>query len=256
MFLLRSLTFVAALTALLALPVHAAMIGVNFEGQASTGTGTSIGPTRTASVEPQSNWNDATSGYSVLSNLTDDAGAVTSTSFDPDKGTETFNSYVTIGGSSPGDNYLMRGYVKGSASNPVSVTVAALDATAFARYDVIIYFDGDNSAADWVTAYALAVGGTTVATIYGKDSRDTSNWDGSWVEATGTTAADAVPGNYVRFTGLTGSGFTLTATPDAGSGPINAIQIISVPEPASLALLVLGAVAALATRTKQSRSRR
>jgi len=196
------------------------------------------------------------SGYDVLSNLTDDAGTMTSASFDPNNGTETYNSYVTISTSAPDGHYLMRGYVKGSASSPVSVTVSGLDAKTFAEYDVIVYFDGDNTAADWVTAYALAVGGTTVATIYGKDSRDTSNWDGSWVEATGTTTADATAGNYVQFTGLTTSSFTLTATPVSGDGPINAIQIISVPEPASLALLVLGAVAALAARTKQSRFRR
>ena len=256
MFLLRSLTFVAALTALLTLPVRAAMIGINFVGK-GTGYTQLMAATEVAGVPgfTQSNWNNAEGSSSTGQSLHDENNQATGATL-----TWTFagKSYTSVS-DTPGDGRMMRGYISQFSSSAPTVTVSGLG-TAFTSsgYDVLVYFDGENTPgtpSDWVTQYTLAVGGSTVATVFGKDAAGV-NFGGSFSEASGSTAGSATAGNYVRFTGLTGSGFTLTATPDAGSGPINAIQIISVPEPASLALLVLGAVAALAARTKQSRFRR
>jgi hypothetical protein len=116
-----------------------------------------------------------------------------------------------------------------------------------------VYFDGpndDKKDLDWVTAYAINDGVTT-ATTYGKDAK-TAGWKGTFVQAFGISAAAATAGNYVRFTRLTGSGFTLTATPvtGMGQGPINGLQIIALPEPASLVLVGVGLAASLVARRR------
>jgi len=229
------------------------MIGINFKGPTKEETGESVDH-RTAGVEPQSNWNDL--GNWTFASLLDNAGATSAVSVTTNTNLEAYNSYVLIP-SDNGNNYMMRGYIYPPSGSSMTVTVEGLEPPfTIHGYDVIVYFDGENGSADWVTQYTIGVDGTTVATVYGRDAKDTVQWDGTFVQSFGGTAAGATAGNYIRFTGLTGSGFTLTATPDAGSGPINAIQIVSVPEPASLALVVLGAVGALAARTRQSRFRR
>ena len=152
----------------------------------------------------------------------------------------------------------MRQYIHSDGSR-MTVTVSGLEPPfTIHGYDVLVYFDGENGSADWVTQYTIGVDGTTIATVYGRDAKDTVQWDGTFVQSFGTSAGNATAGNYVRFTGLTGSGFTLTATPvtGMGQGPINGLQIIALPEPASLALLVLGLASALAARARRSRFRR
>jgi len=227
---------------------QAAMIGINFEGSSSNGK--SVGPTKVAGVEPQSHWNDLTSGFSQLASVVDDSGnTIAGLVVNPNNGDEEFNSYVFVDPPFDGDSYLMRGYMDNFSGSPVSVVVTGLGAPFTTHgYDVIVYFDGDNPSSDWLTAYAIAVGGAPFATIYGKDDQDTSAWDGQFHEASGATADSATVGNYVRFTGLTSGDFTLTAMPQTGDGPINGIQIVAVPEPAALALLGLGLAATLARR--------
>ncbi|MGB2613262.1 MAG: hypothetical protein WBE06_00940 [Phycisphaerae bacterium] len=230
-------------------PACADLIGINFHG----GTyGRKIGA-KTAGVEPQVNWNDV--GWWTVSDLRESTGQVTGVSVTTTTTTYTYNSYVKVDPPDGGNDYLMRGYIYTSGAS-LTVTIAGLEPPFTTdHYDVIVYFDGNNASADWITQYTLSVDGGPPTTLYGKDAK-TASWNGTFVEGFGTSASDATPGNYVRFTGLTSGAFTLTATPVAGSGAINAIQIISAPEPASLALVVLGVVAALANRPRQSRFRR
>lgn len=56
------------------------------------------------------------------------------------------------------------------------------------------------------------------------------------------------PGNYIVFRNLDDSTFTLTVSSLGGGVPLNGIQIVAVPEPASVALLGLGGVLVLARR--------
>jgi hypothetical protein len=234
---------------------RADLIGINFKGPTKPETGASVGD-RTAGVEPQSNWNDL--GYWGSSSIKNDSGTgVANLSVNTSTSTDGYNSYTTIP-SDDGNRYLMRGYIHSSGAS-MTVTVAGLGHPFTTHgYDVIVYFDGENGesgGADWITAYTIT-GGDITTVIYGKDEGGAGDWAGTFTEASGTSAEDAnAVGNYVRFDGMKASAFTLTATPVSGDGPINAIQIIAAPEPASLALLVLGLSAALGTRLRRFRRR-
>jgi len=226
-------------------PARADMIGINFHG----GTyGSKIGA-KVAGVEPQVNWNDV--GWWPSADILDNTGATTAVSVITDTTEQTYNSYVNVDPPDGGNDYLMRGYIYPSGS-PMTVKVSGLGPPFTVHgYSVIVYFDGKNcgTGTDWVTAYSLSTG----KTIYGNDEAEPNGakWDGQFAEASGTAAANATAGNYVRFTGLTTSGFLLTATPISGDGPINAIQIIAAPEPASASLLALGLATALVARVRR-----
>lgn len=228
---------------------RADLIGINFKGPTQAGTGASVGD-QTAGVEPQTYWNDV--GWWLPADLLDKTGATTAVSVTTTTDKDAYNSYVNVDPPDGGNDYLMRGYIY-TSGDPLKVIIADLEPPFTTdNYDIIVYFDGENESADWVTQYTIDVDGTTtIATVYGRDAKDTVPWDGTFVQSFGTSAGDATAGNYVRFAGLTAGSFTLTATPVAGSGPINAIQIIAAPEPASASLLALGLATALAARVQR-----
>ena len=225
---------------------RADLIGINFKGDTY---GRMIG-TKEAGVKPQTNWNDVS--WVGGSDLRDSAGQTTAVSVTTTTDKDAYSSYVNVDPPDGGNDYLMRGYIYTSGA-PLTVTIAGLEPPFTVHgYSVIVYFDGENcgTETDWVTAYSLSTG----KTIYGNDEAEPNGakWDGRFAEASGTAAANATAGNYVRFAGLTASGFTLTAKPTSGDGPINAIQIIAAPEPASVSLLALGlATAALVARVRR-----
>ena len=229
-------TWLAVLVTILGLPLApaacAAMIGINFK---STDSWSKV-EDRIAGLKPQINWKDV--GYWTSSDFCDDTGTSTAISVAPNNCGYTTNTYVTVPADN-GNNYLMRGHLY-QTDEPMTVTVTGLG-TDFTTdgYDVIVYFDGDNGT-DWTTDYTIV--GADVATISGKDLAN-ANFSGTFDDAT----TDGL-GNYVRFTGLTSSEFTLTATPQTGDGPINGIQIVAAPEPTALALLSFGLAATLARR--------
>jgi len=238
------------------------MIGINFLGK---GTDSGTVYTRPLSANDvagvlghmQANWNNAEGADNTTGlGLHDADGQATGATV-----TWTFGgkSYTAVSDST-GDGCLMRGYLyRFSTLAPPSITVADLGPSFTAHgYDVLVYFDGQNatgSPSDWITQHTLTAGGSTFGTVFGKDAAGV-NFGGTFAEASGTAAANATAGNYVRFRGLTASGFTLTATPVSGDGPINAIQIIGAPEPASASLLALGLASAFAARVRRRALRR
>jgi hypothetical protein len=138
---------------------------------------------------------------------------------------------------------LMTGYIDtlGIGAEGASVTIANLPNLAsqgLPFFDVYVYIQG--GANDRGGTYTI--GGST------KEHTVLAPFTGSFIEDTvdpGTTPMS----NYLVFRGLTGSGFTLTATPTlpptgTQRAPVAAIEIVAspVPEPATIALLATSAL--------------
>ena len=207
----------------------AVMIGINFVGKY-----TELIPFQEqAGALPQTYWNNAEGDCRSLAALVTDSGSSTGVS-----ATWDGRAAYTAIPETYGNNRLMRGYITLLGTAPPeapTVTVGGLAAVFPHGYEVLVYFDGDNGSAAWVVDYYL---GGVVRT--GTDPAKV-NFSGAFVEDTGSG------GNYLRFGPLADDTFTLTAVPQTGttSSAINAIQILHVPEPATLVLAAVGLAATL-----------
>lgn len=194
------------------------------------------------------NWNNIQAAANgAAAGLVYDSGAASATavSFASDLGTWR-NGFAAA----DGDSKMWKGYL--DTANSTTVNVSGLSFVG--SYDVVIYFDGDNGGQWRVGNYTI--GATTLG---GEDSENT-NWGsgqntglvyqvplaGSGGNASWPISPNNGEGNYVRFTGITGSSFTITAGGGASSdiprAPINGFQIVgTVPEPAT-GILGLGAL--------------
>lgn len=201
------------------------------------------------------NWNNLNGNTgSNVGNLTASGGAVV------DGVTASWNadnvwnlSDTTSGANTSANTTMMRGYLDNASDNAVTVTVSGLAALS-GTYSVIVYLDGGNGD-EWRQGI-YAIGSTSVMAEDSEgvdfNSGSGNNPNGLFqIPVAGGTGNQSWPfspnnseGNVIIFTGLTGSGFTLTATPGASSdmstqrAPINGIQIVGViPEPASALLI-------------------
>ena len=253
---------------LLAVSVSAEIISLNFTGRSSAftlgssdlaglvgnETGNALGSTMVG------NWNNLNGNTgSGVGNLMDSSGAIingVTASWSADNVWDLPN---TTGGSNTSANRtMMQGYLDNDAENAVSITVAGLEALS-GSYSVVVYIDGNNDT-NW-TRGSYTIGGTTVVNEDSEgvdfNSGSGNNANGLFqIPVAGATGNQAWPfspnnseGNMIIFTGISGSSFTLTATPgdaldmDVQRAPINGIQIVGVvPEPASALLMstVLG----------------
>jgi hypothetical protein len=216
---------------------------VGTEGNAATDQGRTLAPADIAGVVPLPNWNNVNApvggATGMGTNLINAAGTATTTSVTI---TGSPNSWTIPAANLPNtpDGVMMSGYADTSDTSITSVAVAGVPFTV--PYDVIVYAIGDsqqNRAGDY--------------TIGTQSFRLLDN-----VPFTGTFTQSTAPGgsgpggagNYVRFTNLSGPTFTLTAQAAqdiAGfRAPINAIQIIPVPEPGHVLLACAAAFSGLA----------
>jgi len=214
-------------------------VGINFVGKESLSFAT-MGSSEWAGVQPQTFWNNATGGSGSLSSLLNSAGGATAVaaSWRGDYG------YLAIP-NDPGNRRLMRGYICKLGADPATVTLTGLAAAFPAGYDVLVYFDGANQGTAWAADYGIGA-----AVVRGTDAANT-DFAGVFVRDSGAG------GNYLRFENLWSDAFTLSASPLAGSGaPINAVQIVHTPEPATLGLAAAGLAAILSLRRAAPSCRR
>ena len=170
-----------------------------------------------AGVVAKSNWNHATgaSSTSPLS-LVDETGAITiaTVSWASD------NTWSTPISDQPGNFRMMRSYLDTGNVNPTTVTVSGLQPGA---YDVYVFVDGDDAGATHSGVYQLSGPGITSRSVNLTDPPNL-NFNGTFIQANNSN------GNYLLFSGITSSGFTLTATPGQTSNnnpraPVNGIEI-------------------------------
>ena len=186
------------------------MIGVDF-----VGSGVAMAATETAGVLPATRWNSAPAASGSLAALVASDGTGTGASIT----WSGENLWVLPVADAPGNARMMNGYL--DPFGMASVTVTALPASLTASgYDVYVYANGDVSAGDTRTGiYTIGAAMQTVT-----QAAQTP------FAGTFTQAVAGGTGNYVVFRNVTGSSFTLTATPGTGTtrrSPLNGLQIIT-----------------------------
>ncbi|HEX8913277.1 MAG TPA: hypothetical protein VF796_13030 [Humisphaera sp.] len=245
---------------------QAAMVGLDW------GT-TAVGPTETAGVVAMQNWTSlstsvGTVGGGPTSLRADDGTAAGSVTW---VGGTSTNTGLT---NSAGNNRMMFGYLDTAGNTAQTVvTVTGLPASITgAPYAVIVYYDTPNGTENRVGRYALSGVTTGANTLYGRDAAST-NFAGTFVQGQTTSPTVVTPGstfndaaaqsvaagNYLVFTDVSGSSFTLTATPYVSSGnnpraPINGMQIVpmaALPEPGSVAAAALAGAGLLLRRARR-----
>jgi hypothetical protein len=214
-----------------------AMIGVNFVGGGGgNANGASIPATTVAGLVPQNNFNNFTtaSGSDVL-NLSDGSASGASINWNSN------NTWATgaLPGSPTGDQLLMNGYLDDSPTgNAIDVSISGLPTSiagdGTAPYNVILYIAGDTAGRG---------GGVTVSTASNTLTgtfTDSGSFNGTYVQA---TDGPGTQGNYVLFTGVTGTDFSINLTPSIGGTPripLDGLQIVAgpLPEPSSMACIL------------------
>ncbi len=176
-----------------------------------------------AGVVPAVNWNNGTGNNNSLASLQDNLGLPTSAS----ASWAANNPWANGIADTPGNSRMMNGYLDTTNTSTVTVTVSALSSLFTSNgYDVYVYCNCDGST---TRSGDYTLGGTTI------HEQNMPPFTGAFVQANNSQ------GNYVKFTGLTGSSFTLTARPSPVGGgqrsPVNGLQIVAhVPPPAPMGL--------------------
>lgn len=222
-------------------------VGLNFiGGRSSPGGGgtTYVLPGDIAGVVPQDSWNNLPPGGSGVNGTTtgvlDSTGALVPLTVTWSGIPNTWS--ITTGTPADANARLMNGYVD---TNTTSTTLIEVDNIPYLMYDVIVYFGGD--VAGRSGAYGIDDGISSIlkSPLIAGPVWPVTTGGGTFIEVeAGQT------GNYTVFRGLSGSSFDLTATAVNFRAPINAIQIVNIPEPATLSLLALGGLALVRRRKK------
>ncbi|MBP7933016.1 MAG: PEP-CTERM sorting domain-containing protein [Phycisphaerae bacterium] len=247
-------------------------VGINFtdSGDENLGAAESAGAPGYAQV----NWNNLGRwGQGVAVNGSDGAASGITVTWDSN------NTWrLGIGFGTP-DYKLMNGYVDATGVANLDTAVpynfwdnankpevcargvsAWLAAQGAPSYNVVVYTDGDETSGR-VSEYWLqepgdsndpptALGGILTPQVFVKD---VINFSGTYIQAplSANSADTAAEANMIVFTGLTADSFILKTEEISGSAlraTINGMQIVAVPEPASIGLFLLAAMGLLARR--------
>jgi len=244
--------------------VSAATISFNFAGgrndAVSDVTELAVADSVGAGAYVAANWNNLKSDWSgtagaVPGTIVDSTAVATGITLSFDTG-DTWNTDLNEADST--DHKLFKRYFDdaGPASGQPYVNVSGITDAALG-YTVVIYLASDaaNAGSDvqmgdiWLQdqqadagAMILSNGGAKLAPMLLGDS-----YTGSYIDATSGTA-----GNYIVFAGLTSTDFTLRGDKSATGARVGfaGMQIITVPEPSSAAMLGLAGLALIFRRRK------
>lgn len=235
----------AALGLLLAFG-HAAqaqtIISVNFPGVsgATDGDPSFVSVDQIAGVVPAANFNygdggGAGAGTRQILDVNDNNGTVI-------KGLSISFDSGTVGVNSPTattpDEHLLNGFIASTSTTAATTTISALPA-GFGTYDLYVYLANATPSTGTYTYTA----GTVVGGMFAPTGLATTQTAMAATSIGGpfTMATAATRGNYLEFTGLTGSTFQLSAAGVTGNAPINGFQIVgpasAAPEPSQVAAL-------------------
>jgi hypothetical protein len=195
----------------------------------------------------QANWNNVLPADQVNGNapaLVNDSGATTTAQITI-SGVASLWNLPSLPGSDP-NHKLMYGYL-----DTTNTSQSRLDITGipYSKYDVVVYFDGSNSSS------LARVGRYEIAgqpAVFGRDRLNfASIFTSVPLSSNADLGANTPAGNYIHFHGLNTSSFTLLASAGTGDSsgtaraPLNAVQIIQVPEPTAVITMAAGLLATL-----------
>jgi hypothetical protein len=252
-FIVKTATVLSIFGALLlgiASEAGAASIGINFTGGTNNSSpAVSLLTTDLAGVIPQLNWNNFAGGNGAGLSLLDNSGASSGALL-------TFTAsgvYSSIGGAgiapANGDEKLNTGFVYGNSS-------FTLTNVPYALFDVYVYELNDaGGRVETTTLGALSFFGSAATPTDASHVDQNAGTSYLYTQSTSTDVANPTAGgDYVRFSNLSG---TVTINASApGNGYVNGLQIVQVPEPASMGLLGLGAAVGAWTRRRGTRAAR
>jgi hypothetical protein len=196
-------------------PATARTVSIKF-----VGSGAAMDASESAGVVAKTNWNNAVNNVSSAPLALKDEigvsnGALVTWTSD--------NNWALPIADTAGNARMMRGYLDTGNQNPSSISVTGLPISP-AGYDVYVYIDGDNDTSTVTGTYTIGGSGVTGASVQATDPGNV-NFNGIFTQAIGSN------GNYVKFSAIQATAFTITATPSTAStnvlrAPVNAIQIV------------------------------
>lgn len=187
-------------------------ISVNF-----VGSGTSMGSTESAGPVAKTHWNNATGASRTTPiALADETGAATSATIR----WSSNNVWRTGITDQAGNRRMMKGYLDTTNSSTTSVVVNGIAGPV----DVYVMADGSNGSAARTATYRISGTGITTNTLTLTDAANT-NFNTTFTQANNSS------GNYVKFSVVAVSGFTIVATPGTSTdsfrrAPVNGLQIV------------------------------
>jgi hypothetical protein len=221
------------LAAVLVGPVSAAVISVEL------GNNEALEPADAAGVVSAANWKQASGSpdfSGVALNFSDGtaSGATIAGDF-----SSNLTTRVAVTGDTNTEMFNRGGGINSAAGSDITVSDLPTTGDWAQGYDVYIYF-APSSADNSTRTLNLAIGGTT---YYAEIDTGSSNYSGSFEQVDSTSIIARESGNYAVFSGLSGNSFTLNLTSNV-QNVIGAtgLQIVAVPEPASMMLVAAGAV--------------
>jgi len=209
--------------------VETMIVSIDFVGGLPSGTTGApatvvMAANEIAGVVPASHWNSAAGNSGSIASLVLADGSTSPASVvwkAPLASGETSATWSLNWSDAPGDVRMMNGYIDPRATaSPATVTVTGLPSPMNTAYDVYVYCYSKYGGSGGTRTAQYAIGSTTYSVTQTGISASIFQ---------GFTLASASGGNYVVFRNVTGTSFTLTATPGDGSShraPVNGIQIV------------------------------
>jgi len=250
----------------------AASIGVNFIDTNEVAFGAAVAG---APGYAQGNWNFMLTDWSgnpendavFAAGLVDASGATTNqlqnVDYPPNSDPVHYDSANTwrsgAGNATPNDT-LMNGYLDDGGDDQPFVNISLANSVTSATIVLYVNGDGQNGAAGryWLEEWTDSLtAGTVITDQIGIDSNSfTGSFDsaGTFVQTATPTNVNVATGNYIVFEDITANNIRIRSAgngdpEDYGRGPLNAFQVITIPEPSGTLLFGLaGAVLVLRRR--------
>lgn len=237
-------------------------IGINLSGSATY----DLVPTDSVGVVSTANWNNLNpaSSNETFNTINDQNGVATGASVQITQSQFNYLNSTSIAGGvddPPLPDALMMGSTKGTSSNGNSRTIAVTN-SPYALVDVYIYFGGAGTSA--TIPYTMNVrlqgpdgigGWTDVSPTYYMVDTD-RRWSGIYERSIATSSGDAgaQEKNYVLFENVALSDFRVTASSIGRRAGFSGLQVVAVPEPSAVALILGGVVGVIAYWRRRSKS--